>query len=153
MTVRPTSATSATSGSTSAVARDELRLLSLFHYLIAALAGFFALLPGVYLGLALAADIDPFATNLRLASAGRPGATALASAALLTLFLSACGLGVGLAGRALAKGRRYGFCQAMAFVAMPFLPFGTMLGIWSLVVLARPEVRELFGLPPLARSL
>ena len=126
------------------VARDDLRLLALLHYLIAALAGFFALLPVVYLGMALAADIDPFATNLRVAAYGRPGVGALALAALLALFLFACAAGLALAGRHLAKGERHGFCQAMAFVAMPFVPFGTLLGIWSLVVLARADVRAVF---------
>lgn len=132
-------------------ARDDLRLLALLHWLIAALAGFFGLLPVVYLGMALVADIDPFASNLRMAATGRPGAGALALAALLTLFLFACAGGLALAGRDLARGRRHGFCQAMAFVAMPFVPFGTLLGLWSLAVLARPDVRAVFaGSPPAA---
>ncbi|QQR74336.1 MAG: hypothetical protein IPJ17_01715 [Holophagales bacterium] len=134
----------------SAAARDELRLLALFHYLIGALAGFVALLPVVYLGMALAADIDPFAANLHLATEGRPPSATLVLAAVLALFLFACAAGVGYAGRCVVAGRRYGFCQAMAFVAMPFLPFGTILGIWSLVVLGRAEVRGEFGLPPLS---
>lgn len=126
-------------------ARDDLRLLALFHYLIAALAAFFALLPVVYLGMALAADIDPFASNLHLAAVGRPPDHQLVAASGAALALFACAAGVGLAGRFVRAGRHLGFCQVMAFVAMPFLPFGTLLGIWSLIVLARADVRAFFA--------
>ena len=128
-------------------ARDDLRLLALFHYLIAALAGFFALLPVVYVGMALAADIDPFASNLHLAAVGRPPDRQLVAAALAAVALFVCAAGVGVAGRCVRAGRHLGFCQAMAFVAMPFLPFGTLLGIWSLVVLARSDVKAVFAGP------
>ena len=49
-----------------------------------------------------------------------------------------------LAGRNLARRRRYLFCQVVAGVGCMFMPFGTVLGVFTLVVLSRPAVRNLF---------
>jgi len=43
------------------------------------------------------------------------------------------------------------FCVVMAGIACMFMPFGTVLGVFTLVVLTKPVVRELFdGAPAVA---
>ena len=49
-----------------------------------------------------------------------------------------------LAGRNLARRRRYTFCLVMAAIMCLFMPFGTVLGVFTLVVLMRPSVKPLF---------
>ena len=40
----------------------------------------------------------------------------------------------------------YTFCFVMAALACAFFPFGTILGIFTIVVLVRPGVKEMFGI-------
>jgi hypothetical protein len=56
-----------------------------------------------------------------------------------------------LAGRFLARRRHHTFCMVIAAVACTFMPLGTVLGVFSLIVLSRESVRESFapGPPPL----
>jgi hypothetical protein len=49
------------------------------------------------------------------------------------------------AGRCLRGHRSYTFCLVMAAISCAFTPFGTVLGVLTLVVLMRPSVKELFG--------
>jgi hypothetical protein len=53
-------------------------------------------------------------------------------------------------GRCLAKHRHYTFCQVMACVECLLMPFGTALGVFTLIVLSRESVRPLFGTGPSA---
>lgn len=48
------------------------------------------------------------------------------------------------AGRRIAERRGYSFCQTVAALNCFSLPFGTMLGVWTLTLLKRPSVRETF---------
>ena len=53
-----------------------------------------------------------------------------------------------LAGRALAARRRRGFCIVVAAIECMMMPLGTILGIFTIIVLARPSVVALFeGVP------
>ena len=49
------------------------------------------------------------------------------------------------AGRCLAKRKRYLYCLVMAGICCLFFPFGTALGVFAIIVLIRPSVKELFG--------
>jgi len=52
-----------------------------------------------------------------------------------------------LTGRFLAKRKRYMFCLVIACVECLFMPFGTVLGVFTIIVLMRPSVKELFTVP------
>jgi hypothetical protein len=49
------------------------------------------------------------------------------------------------AGRALMQRRRYTFCLVIGGLSCILMPFGTVLGVFTILVLVRPSVRELFG--------
>lgn len=53
-----------------------------------------------------------------------------------------------LAGRRLRAARSHGFCVVAAAIECLLVPLGTLLGVFTLVTLMKPEARELFGLPP-----
>ena len=53
-------------------------------------------------------------------------------------------------GRCLAQRRRYIFCMVMAAIACLFVPLGTVLGVFTIVVLAKPEVKATFDQAQLA---
>ena len=121
---------------------QHLDLLGIFHYVIAALMALFSLFPVIHLVLGVAmvtGNLEP----------GDPGAAivgwffiAFAGAFIL------CGLSVAvlaaLAGRFLRQRRHYTFCLVIAAIECMFIPFGTVLGVFTLVVLARTGVKDIF---------
>lgn len=76
--------------------------------------------------------------------------TVIASVIILAgLTLSTC---IITAGRRLSAHRSHMFCMVMAGIECLFMPFGTVLGIFTILTLIKPEARELFGLPSLATN-
>ena len=71
---------------------------------------------------------------------------------LFLVFAVAYALALFLAARFLAQRRRHTFCVVVAAISCTFTPVGTVLGVFTLIVLFRPSVRLLFGLeaPPAA---
>jgi hypothetical protein len=130
--------------------QEHLRLLSIFHYVLGGLAALFSCLPLIYLAFGIFALEAPQKFS---GSHGEP-----APAFLGWLFV-ALGAGMALlgwalaglilyAGRCLARRAHYTLCFAVACVECLFAPFGTVLGVFTLVVLVRPSVKWLFLPPP-----
>jgi hypothetical protein len=132
---------------------EHLRLLSTFHYVVAVIVGLFSFIPVIHLGMGLAMVTGHFPD-------GHGGdEMARFMGWFFVLFGGAwivCGLAFAiclwLAGRFLAQHRRYLFCLVMAAIACTFAPFGTVLGVFTIIVLMRPSVRELFGEAPASAS-
>jgi len=125
---------------------EHLRLLSVFHYVLAVLAGLFSLFPVLYLGMGLAIITghfpDSHSGNAMPAFMGWFFVLFGAAWLLCGLAFAIC---LWLSGRYLAQHRRYVFCLVMAAISCMFTPFGTVLGVFTIIVLMRPSVRELFG--------
>lgn len=130
----------------------HLRLLSTFHYVVAGLLGLFSLFPLFHLSMGVAMISGHFG-----AGTGAPidrtmgwlfvllaGGIILAGLALATCVL--------LAGHFLEQRRRYDFCLVAAGAACVFSPFGTVLGVLTILVLMRDSVRAQFGKPPFAAA-
>ena len=49
-----------------------------------------------------------------------------------------------LTGRYIVRHKHYIFCLVMASLNCLFMPFGTILGVFTIVVLMRPSVKTLF---------
>ena len=64
---------------------------------------------------------------------------------LLFLIGIAMAICILVAGRSLALRRRYSFVLVMACIECLFIPFGTILGVFTIVVLSRESVRGLFS--------
>ena len=56
--------------------------------------------------------------------------------------LAAC---IVTAGRFLAHRRHYLFCLVMAGIECVLMPFGTVLGVFTILVLVRESVKEVFS--------
>ena len=54
-----------------------------------------------------------------------------------------------LAGLFLLKKKRHMFCVVMGGVACTFMPFGTVLGVFTIITLMKPSVKALFGITEL----
>jgi hypothetical protein len=51
-------------------------------------------------------------------------------------------------GRFLARRKHYMFCLVMGGVECIFMPFGTVLGVFTIITLTREPVKQLFGVNP-----
>ena len=125
---------------------EHLRLLSIFHYVCAGLAALFACFPifHLVLGLVLLLSPESFGTGHN-----QPpkflGLFFVVFAACFILLGWAFAAVLAYAGRCLAARKSYTFCLVMAGIACIFMPFGTILGVFSIIVLVRPSVKTLFG--------
>jgi hypothetical protein len=126
--------------------QEHLRLLSIFHYVVAGLGALFSLFPLIHLSLGLFLVLAPE----KMTGHGQQPPPAFLGwffIVLSSVFIL-CGLAIStcilLAGRNLAKRKRHTFCLVVAAVECLFMPFGTVLGIFTILVLQRPSVKPLF---------
>lgn len=126
---------------------NELGLLSIFHFVMAGLTALGGSIPIVHVLLGLKMLQDPaFLTGGR----GVPppfnpgwvfvgvGASVIVIAWLMAFLLL-------LSGLSLRAQRRYWLCFVTACVICLSVPLGTALGVFTLLVLSRPSVKQLFG--------
>ena len=124
---------------------EYLRLLSVFHYVVAGLAGLFALFPIFHLAMGLFLILAPD----KFAGQGQPP-----PAFIGWFFVAFAGVFIALgctlaafvltAGRFLARRKHYVFCLVVAGMECLFVPFGTVLGTFTIIVLMRQPVKQLF---------
>ena len=126
---------------------EHLRLLSIFHYVCAGLSALCACFPIFHLVLGLFLMLKP--ESLGPAKDAPPawigGFFAVFAAIIILLGWTFAGL-LAYAGKCLARRRNYTFCIVMAGIScVVFIPMGTVLGIFSIIVLVRPSVKALFN--------
>ena len=126
---------------------EHLRLLSIFHFVVAGMTALFALFPIIHLvvGLAIVSgalpspegdEVPGFVGWLFVVFSGTWIILGLAFAAMIAL-----------GGRALRRRQHYTFCLVVAGLACLVMPFGTVLGVFTIIVLMRDSVKEMFGRP------
>ncbi|MFH0910832.1 MAG: hypothetical protein V1918_04935 [Planctomycetota bacterium] len=124
---------------------EHLRLLSVFHYVVGGLAALFACLPILHLGLGLALLFAPGSFHGQGGPPPRFVAFLLIGIALAVILLGwLFALCLILAGRFLGRRRHYLYCLVMGGISCLFMPFGTFLGVVTLIVLLGPSVQARF---------
>lgn len=127
--------------------KEHLQLLAIFHYVVAGLAALFSFFPLLYTTVGV---IFIFAARHGTSNPSEdlPPEFLGWIFALLGLLLFVIGIAMAIcvliAGRSLALRKRYSFAFVMACIECLFIPFGTILGVFTIVVLSRESVRELF---------
>jgi hypothetical protein len=129
--------------------QEHLKLLSIFHYIVAGLACFCGLLWVIYIvsGVILLIASGSMANDDRMgASIG--GVVAIVVGIVLFVLFELYGILCIFAGRKYAKHQGYTFCFVLALFTCLNFPLGTALGVFAIIVLNRPSVKALFqGLP------
>jgi hypothetical protein len=128
---------------------EHLNLLAIFHYVVGALEILFSSFAILHLSLGIAMIVNPQFFD-------RPnGAPDPAQPFIGYLFAIVGGLFVlfgwtmgGLtiySGRCIHKRRRRMFSMIVAGITCLWIPFGTTLGVFTIIVLARPSVQRLYA--------
>ena len=130
--------------------REHLKLLSTFHYVVGGLTAALSMVSLIHIGIGLSLILTPTVTYPYEVT---PAPYTLSTGwlffimglviLLLGLTFSICLI---LSGRALAKRKRYWFSFVVACFECIYTPFGTVLGIFTIVVLSRESVKALYRL-------
>ena len=128
--------------------REHLKLLSTFHYVVGGLTAAVSMLSLVHIGIGLSFILAP----REIPPPETVPAPPMFSAGWLFLIVGLIVLLLGLtfsvclivSGRALAKQKRYWFSFVVACFECLYTPFGTALGIFTIIVLSRESVKALY---------
>lgn len=123
-----------------------LDALGVVHYVVAGFVGLFGLLPLVYsaMGVAILSGHFPLGPQ---ASRPPPELPAFFGWFMIVLGAGFCAAALALAtalafsGTYLRQRRRWLFCVVVAAIACSLFPFGTVLGVLTIVTLADPAVK------------
>ena len=126
--------------------KEHLRLLAIFHYVVAgfaALVSFFPLLYSIVGVFLLYTAHHPGPGNQEPPPAFL-GWIFIVLGALFFLAGVTMAICILIAGRCLSRRKGYAFALVMACVECLFIPFGTILGVFTIIALSRESVRTLF---------
>ena len=125
---------------------EHLKLLSIFHYVVGGLTALFSLFGIFYLILGLVMILCPE----KLDPKGQPPPAfigwmfAIIGGGFITVGWIFAAFII-TAGRFLARHKHYLFCLIMAGIECILMPFGTVLGVFTIIVLMRESVKQLFS--------
>ena len=124
---------------------EQLNLLAIFHYVVGGLAllfSFFPLFYSVIGGFLLYAAEHPTNQEPPPAFLGWIFIVLGAVFFLAGVTMAICIL---IAGRCLSRRKGYSFALVIACIECLFVPFGTILGVFTIVALSRESVKALFS--------
>ncbi|MBS0211040.1 MAG: hypothetical protein JSS27_19010 [Planctomycetes bacterium] len=127
---------------------EHLNMLAIAHYVVGGLGFLCASFPLIHVTVFGAMAIHPEWLDKGKANAEAPptfffGAFAIMAALMVLLGYIASGLTI-YSGRQIKQRRRRMFSIVMAGVMLIFQPLGTILGVFTLVVLLRDSVKQLY---------
>ena len=124
---------------------EHLRLLSIFHYVVGGMTALFACFPCIHLGLGIALvtgmlPVQPGQQRMDLLI----GWIFIVVASVIILVGWSLAIAILFAGRFLVRRTQYMYCFVVAAIECIFMPFGTILGVFTIIVLSQPSVKVLF---------
>jgi L-ascorbate metabolism protein UlaG (beta-lactamase superfamily) len=127
-------------------AREQLKLLSIFHYIYAVMTAGFSCLGLLYAGAGMMFLRLPFKDGKGEPPPPELGWIFAIFGGFFVLFFLVWAVGIFFAARSLARTERWTYCVVVAALNCASFPIGTALGVFTILVLAKPEVKQLF--PP-----
>lgn len=127
---------------------EHVRLLAIFHYVVAGLAALLSLFPLIYTTIGA---IFVFVARHGTAKPGEElppeflGWIFVGIGSFLFLLGIAMVICILITGRCLSRRKGYSCALVMACIECLFVPFGTILGVFTIIVLSRESVKALFS--------
>lgn len=124
---------------------EHLRLLSIFHYVVAGLTALGGCFPFIHITIGLMIVTGKFDGPGHDDAPAVFGWLFVVFGLFIVAMMWTLATVMFLAGRRLSQRRSHLFCTIVAAVSCLWFPFGTVLGVFTLIVLSRPSVKQLFG--------
>lgn len=126
---------------------EQVRLISIGYYVVAGLTGLFSLIPGIHITIGMLALLGKFEPDP--SSGDFPaelfGGIFVAVGSLLMLMGFTLTALVAIAGRKLKQFKSRTYCLVIAAVLCAIFPLGTVLGVFTILILSKPEAKTLFS--------
>jgi hypothetical protein len=124
---------------------EHLRLLAIFHFIVGGFTALFACFPLIHLVLGISLLVTTgHSSGSEDAPPAMVGWLFIALGSVFFLVGQSLAICILLAGRFLARRTRYTFAFVVACVECVFMPFGTILGVFTILLLSKENVKQLF---------
>ncbi len=117
----------------------------MFHYITGGLAALCGCFPIIHLAVGIAILAGALKDSSGEATPTIIGVMFVVFPAIFMILAWALAIGVLISGRRLALRRSYMYCFVIACIECLFMPIGTILGVFTIIVLMRPSVKQIFG--------
>jgi len=121
---------------------QHLNLLSIFHYVLGGITALFSCLPFIHVGTGLLMVFGKMDANNPPPPA--VGWFFVILGSFFILFGWVFAINMLLVGRKLKQRKSFKYCLVVAAIECIMMPFGTILGVFTLVVLMKEPVKQLF---------
>lgn len=123
---------------------QHLKLLAMFHYIVGGLGALFSLFPLMHLvmGIAMLTSTAGFSDQSGSSPPPFVGWLFIILGGFFIFVGLTMSMVIALSGRFITRRTRYPYSFVVACIECVFLPFGTILGIFTIIVLSRPSVKE-----------
>ncbi|MBN2362841.1 hypothetical protein JXL83_01780 [candidate division WOR-3 bacterium] len=127
---------------------NNLKTLSLFHFIMSGFTALVSCFPLIHITIGIILLIAGAHGAFDEQSEAPPamvGVIFIIVGGIVVLVGWTLALLIFLAGKNLRKTTRYHYCLAIACLLCIMVPYGTVLGVFSIIVLTREPVKELFA--------
>lgn len=126
--------------------REHLRLLSLFHYIMGGLTAAFSLfsLLHISMGIWFISSGDSLSVEQGSPPPSELGWVFVSVGGIILLIGLTTAIFLILSGRFLARRTHYTFSFVVACLSCLSVPIGTVLGVFTIIVLSRHSVKQLY---------
>jgi hypothetical protein len=128
---------------------EHLRLLSIFHYVAGGIQALFACIPIIHVVMGIVMMANPNLFNNGRPSPNSPPAWIGLMFVVIggTIILLGWTMAVlsFLTARSIGNRRRHLLCLVTSGINCLWMPFGTVLGVFTIIVLTRPAVKASFN--------
>ena len=129
--------------STTSENENYLQLLTIFHYVVAGLTAVFASLPLFHVLMGLLVLV--IGASSRQAPPAFIGIFFILVGGVFVVLGWTLAICIFVAGRKLAQRTHWTYCLVVGGIECLFMPIGTVLGVFTIIVLMKDEVKEMFG--------
>src|SRR5688572_15831046 len=125
---------------------EHLRALAITHYVVGGISAVLSFVPTIYIGLGWMMLRSPGSFDQSSNNPPPPvvGWLFVALGAIFMLIGLAISICILVSANRLSRRQNYWFCFGVACMECAFFPFGTIVGVFRIVVLSRESVKTLF---------
>ena len=127
---------------------EQINLLKIFHYIVGGLGCLFSCTPLLHVGLGIFLLTSPETLTGQNNQAPMPdwfGYIIIGAGSLFFLLGQALSICIIYSGKCLKNRKKYMFSFVIACLSCMIFPFGTILGVFTIVVLSRESVKKMYS--------